>query len=232
MLIGVFSTVRSQTNDSTYQQYLLNNHNVPKRIYYTKDIRNVVKTDLVSILDGVLPIIWEHRFSESIVLDGGVGLIMPYSIIDVFGYSARANSNNGSQNNLLGYNQSFDNDKFGTSVHLEPKLYFSESGSSIDSNSNAYMSLFYDRKAYDRLGMTAFGAAYGYEIDYDKISLDLSFAIYKVKQNAFSDYNDFKFTAGLSERNGTTAESLRLSLRCQIGFQFDALFQSYKITNK
>jgi len=84
LLLFVCIELFGQTNDSTYEKYLINKKYVPKRVYYTTDSPEILKTEIAEILDGNIPIIWEHRFTDHLGIDGGVGLIMPYSFVDFF----------------------------------------------------------------------------------------------------------------------------------------------------
>jgi hypothetical protein len=216
--------VCSQTNDSTYQKYLLNNQNVPKRIYYGTDTRNILKTDITSILDGIIPVIWEHRFSEHLGMDGGLGLIMPYSIIDLFSKEA----DNFYGTSFFGYNPSFKNKKIGVSLQIEPKLFFSDNSLLIGNKGYSFLSAFYNLKGYDQLKISEIGLGWGITGELDKVSLQMIFSVFMVNQTAYSDYNDFKYIDFLTSVDGNTAKSLRASIRIQIGYNFDSRIKPLK----
>ena len=223
--ISSIFNVCSQTNDSTYQKYLLNNQNVPKRIYYGTDTRNILKTDITSILDGILPIIWEHRFTEHLGIDGGVGLIMPYSVIDIF----RKEADNFSESSFFGYNPSFKNKKIGASLQIEPKLFFSDNNSLfIGSRGYSFLSAFYNLKGYSQLKISEIGLGWGVTGDIDRVTLQMIFSVFVVNQTASSGYDDFKYIDFLTYVDGNTAKSLRASLRVQIGFNFNSLIKPLK----
>jgi hypothetical protein len=216
--------VSSQTNDSTYQKYLLNNQNVPKRIYYGTDIHNILKTDITSIIDGIIPIIWEHRFTEHLGIDGGVGLIMPYSVLDLFSKEA----SNFSGKSFFGYNPSFKNKKIGASLQIEPKLFISDNSLFIGNKGCTFLSAFYNLKGYNQLNISEIGMGWGVSGELDKVCLQMIFSVFMINQTAYSESTDFKYIDFLTTVDGNTAKSLRASLRIQIGYNFNSRIKPLK----
>jgi len=184
ILISSIINVCSQTNDSTYQKYLLNNQNVPRRIYYGTDTHDILKTDITSLIDGILPVIWEHRFTEHLGIDGGVGLIMPYSVVDIF----RNDADNFNESSFFGYNPSFKNRNFGASLQIEPKIYFSDNNSLfIGNNGHSFLSAFYNLKGYNQLKLSEIGLGLGIAEEVNKVSIQVIFSVFMVNQTAYTD---------------------------------------------
>ncbi|MDR1878725.1 MAG: hypothetical protein LBQ64_04090 [Bacteroidales bacterium] len=42
--------------------------------------KNIVKTDIISIISGELPVSWEHKFSKQIGIEAGAGVLLPYYV--------------------------------------------------------------------------------------------------------------------------------------------------------
>lgn len=215
----------AQTNDSIYQQYLLNNQNIPKRVYYTSDVKNIIKTDISSIMDGIFPVIWEHRFTDAFGIDGGIGLIMPYSIVNFFGDKMKQDF---AVLELLGFNPAFNNNKYGTALHIEPRLFHSSEGLYIGSNGKSFISCTYNLKYYSKLNIREIGVGYGMTGESDKMSLQLIISFFMVTQTAHYDTNDFKYIDSFSYPNGLTAKNLRGSIALQIGLNMKSNMKPIK----
>lgn len=209
-----FLSLSAQTNDSTYQQYLLNNQNVPKRVYYSSDVKNIIKTDIPSIIDGIFPIIWEHRFTDKLGIEGGIGLIMPYSVIDYFNENDRRTF---SDVGLFGLNPAFNNEKYGTGLHIEPRFFTSGTPLFLGSNGTSFISCTYNRNFYSNLDISEFGAGYGTTFESDIMSLQLAISIFRVNQTAHNSADDFKYQGQFCQVEGLNAKSLRISIGIQVG---------------
>lgn len=207
-------SLSAQTNDSTYQQYLMNNKNVPKRVYYSSDVKDIIKTDIPSIIDGIIPVIWEHRFNDNFGIEGGVGLIMKYSVIDYFNeYDRRTFSDVG----LFGLNPAFKNKKYGTGLHIEPRFFTSGDPLFLGSNGTSFISCTYNRNFYSNLDISEIGAGYGTTFESDIMSLQLAISIFRVNQTAHNSADDFKYQGQFCLVEGLKAKSLRISIGIQLG---------------
>ncbi|MDD4991322.1 MAG: hypothetical protein PHR83_03725 [Paludibacter sp.] len=218
-----FSNLSGQTNDSTYQKYLLNSENVPQRVYYSGDSKNILKTDLTSILDGNLPFIWEHRFSDYFGLDCGLGLILPYTFADII--------NSKSSDDIVlvsfGMNPSYRNYKFGESFQIEPKIF-------LGITSSSYLGVFYGYRNYYTMKIHEAGISYGYNFDFNKITYQTSFALSYVSQQSKASYNDVRYYSVLADEdfmNGSPVlNGIRLSVRLQLGYIFENRLKPIKST--
>lgn len=215
------ATVFSQTNDSTYQQYLLNNKNVPKRVYYNSDVKNILKTSIFSIVDGNIPIIWEHRFNDYFALEGGPGLILPYTVTDLF-----VGDTSHDFFHLLGQNTNFKNRKIGASFQLEPKLF-------LGLSSSYYISTFYRYRGYSSLHINEVGIAYGVNLDSDYLANELSFALSYLNQVPISENSEVRFagvkSSNLSSYGLAMVNTIQLSLRLHLGYIIQTPLKNKKI---
>ena len=202
----------SQTSDSTYQQYLLNNKNVPKRIYYCSENLDILKTNLSAILDGNVPLIWEHRFNEYYAIDGGPGLILPYSMIDYFKNSELGNTN------PFGLNSNFENKKLGFSYEIEPKLFLADNSLFINHNGYSFFSVFYKELLYSNLRIKELGVGLGITCDFDRTTIQMIFSICYDQQTLLDNFYNFKYLGPFSSVESNTANNLRLSLRLELGY--------------
>lgn len=202
--------VFSQQNDSTYQQYLLNNKNVPKRVYYNSNEKNILKTSIFSIMDGNLPIIWEHRFNDYLALKGGPGLLLPYTQTDLF-----TSDDLYDFYNLLGVNTNFKQRKIGASFQLESKLY-------MDICSSYFISAFYRYRGYSSLNINEIGIAYGVDLDSDYFANELSFAVSYLNQVPISENSEVRFSgvksSNLSSYGLAMVNTIQISFRLHLGY--------------
>jgi hypothetical protein len=218
------SSLSAQTNDSIYSQYLHNNNNVPKRVYYGRGSENILKTDLTSIFDGNIRLIWEHRFNDYFALDSGLGMILPYSLADILKRS------DGTILGVLGMNPQFINRNLGSSFHIEPKLFF-------DQSSYKYISVYYNFMKYSKLLCHEFSVAYGYNIDLKKTTYQTSIALSYINQipNSMGDITDIKYKGyilGESYSDDlTSVGTIRLSIRIQFGYIFQTPLKPLKSNN-
>ena len=210
-----------QTNDSTYQQYLLNNRDVPRRVNYSSDHRNIIKTDIISIAGGHLPIIWEHRFNDHFGFDAGPGLLLPYTFFDILGKGSRD-----AYPDFFPFviNPNFENKKLGISLRLEPKIYWNtEHQITALSHSNS-ISTFYNFKSYSNLSINEIGVAYTYIADFDKFTYQPSFALSYVVQTPFNDVSNVRYLGKpsdtLSSYGLPRISCFRLYFRLNLGYIF------------
>jgi len=218
-----------QTNDSTYQQYLLNNSEVPKRVYYSGDSKNIVKTDIISIAGGHLPIIWEHRFNDHFGFDAGPGLLLPYTFFDILGKGSRD-----AYPDFFPFviNPNFENKKLGISLRLEPKIYWNtEHQITALSHSNS-ISTFYNFKSYSNLLINEIGVAYTHIADNNKAAIQPSFAFSYVVQTPFNDVSNVKYLGkssdDLSSYGLPKISCFRFYMRFQVGYIFENPIKSKK----
>ncbi|MDP4271367.1 MAG: hypothetical protein Q8909_14790 [Bacteroidota bacterium] len=213
--IGLFA----QSNDSTYLKYLLHNSNVAKRTYYPGDSKNEIKTDIISIADGHLPIIWEHRFNNHLGVDAGPGILLPYTFFDILGKGSGE-----AYPNFFPFvtNPNFENKKLGVSFRVEPKIYYkTEHQITALSHFNS-ISTFYSCKAYSKLFINEVGLAYTYIADTDKFAIQPTFAFSYISQIPFNDVSDVKYMGkqsdDLSGYGLPKVSCFRLYLRFQVGY--------------
>jgi hypothetical protein len=203
--------VQSQSTDSTYLDYLLNNPEVPKRYFSRQDAQHLIKTDLADLIAGRFPLIWEYRISEKIGFDASLGLILPYNFIDaglVFGSTGYNldESKSGFQRFLPtpvfvtnGFSESpgsktYVNKKYGHTFYIHPRYYFLKRSRMPLVDDLCAIGLFYKYKSYSDLKVNEFGLSYSLIID-DVISsaqlcINLSYQmqspLYDVKNVRFS----------------------------------------------
>jgi len=210
-----------QTNDSTYQQYLLNNRDVPKRVYYASDAKNIIKTDIISIAGGHLPIIWEHRFNDHFGFDAGPGLLLPYSFFDILGEGW-----GDAYPDFFPFviNPNFVNKNLGISLRLEPKIYWKTEHQFTSMSHSNSISTFYNLKSYSNLLINEIGVAYTYIADFDKFTYQPSFALSYVIQTPFHDESNVKYfgkaSADLSNYGLHKISCFRLYFRLNMGYIF------------
>ncbi|WP_165021271.1 hypothetical protein [Dysgonomonas sp. ZJ279] len=160
---------------------------------------SIIKTDILSIIDGDLPIIYEHRFSSLFAVEAGVGLILPYeNEISTFPISAENNRN-------------FKNTKFGYSLLAAPRIYFAHS-------SKNYMALMVRYRRYDELSIAEYGVGKGWVwLLADKYPLDAAVYASLSWQTPFGQTeatNNFRFKNSAFEDRGRGAVfALSFSLR-------------------
>lgn len=212
----------SQTSDSTYQKYLQNPQNVPKRVYYSSDNKNILKTDLGSIIDGNIPLIWEHRFSDHFSIDGGVGVTMKYSI------NSFISNNDNYGDSPWGLNTRFRSDKPGYSFQLEPRLNIADNSPLIGKGS-LFVSLYHKQIAYPRLNISESGIGYGYSNDFEHTSLQFIFLVLYLHQVKASESDEFKYSGDLFQQtNSRIANGFVASIRIQFGFILDSKMKPHK----
>lgn len=215
------SNLSGQTKDSIYLQYLLNNSEIPKRVYYSGDHKNIIKTDIISIAGGHLPIIWEHRFNDYLGFDAGPGLLLPYTFFDFLGKDSRA-----AYPDFFPFiiNPNFENKKMGISLRLEPKMYwYTDNQITALSHSNS-ISTFYNFKSYSNLLINEIGVAYTYIDDFNKFTYQPSFALSYVVQMPFNNASNVRYLGkpsdSLSSYGLPRISCFRLYFRLNLGYIF------------
>lgn len=207
--------ITAQTNDSTYQQYLLNPKIVPKRVYYTDDSRNIIKTNPLTIFDGYLHVIWEHKFKNNLGFDVAPGIILPYTIFDLIGKEKVSEIYKASFPFIR--NSEFLNNKFGIGIQLEPKLY-------IGANPWGAIGTFYSFKSYSALLIQELGITFNvfdYYKELHKVSSQMGITISYVIQTPKSDQYNVRYIGKQSDNLNIYGlydiNSIRISLRVQVG---------------
>lgn len=214
----------SQTNDSTYHNYLLNN-NVPKRTYRTGLTKSILKTNLIQLLDGEFQTIWEHRFNDLFGFDVGPGLIMPYTFNKFEGLNAETDETDGfmkkTSNIFLFHLASFENKKFGFSFQLEPKLYFNSKTRFLTTDHSNSLGPFYHFRSYSSLMINEIGLAYTNIPGFSKLSYTQSIAFSYTIQTPFNNESDLKFigkpTSTLNRHGLPNYTSFRIYVRMDLG---------------
>lgn len=213
-------SVLSQTNDSTYLNYLLKDKSVPKRNDYAGDKKNIIKTNIISIIDGELPIIWEHRFNDRFGFDIGPGLIMPYSANKRFGAEDMETAPFFDKN-IFYLNPDFENTKFSASFLVEPKVFFHLNDKFIIKKTITFLSPFFRVKAYPNQFVKEIGISYGGVREESKFSSSLSFALSYTIETPYDSDTVLKYRGTASKRissfNLPEYTLLRFYIRINIG---------------
>lgn len=209
----------AQTSDSIYQEYLLNNHNVPKRVHYTNDSRNIIKTNIISVIDGHLPIIWEHKFDNCFGFEAGPGIIFPYTFFEIIGQNKPDNFFKPLFPFII--NPTFSDRKLGVSFQIEPKLY-------LGNTPWGSLGSFYSFKSYSKLLIHEIGFAFNFIDQYPgskNFASQMGITFSYVNQIPLYNVEDVKYVG--TESNDLSVYGLpkvscfRLAFRLQVGYLFD-----------
>ena len=176
----IFSVILAQNNDSTTYFYT-------KKVTETKisDISDLIKTDIYSIAEGDLPIIWEHRFSDNFTLEGGLGMIMPFTN-DIMSTIIP----------IAQLNPDFKNKKFGLSFVVEPRYR------GIENTKVNYFSAIARLRSYDQLFISEYGLGFGTSFNISKITVEPAVYFTFCFQKTYGGNTIFKYNPS------TTVESL------------------------
>lgn len=223
-------TVYSQQNDTTYLNYLLKNKNVATRSVNAGEAHNILKTDLITIFNGQLPIIWEHRFNRSLGFDAGIGILLPYTSFEIL-ENIRADPNG--FNVPIDYpnffplivNPAFRNKKLGISLYAAPKIYFETNHRyEVLSHSNS-LGIFYQLRSFSKLLINEVGITYAYILEDDVISSQPTVSLSYVMQTPYSDVQDVKYhgkaSVDLTSRGLPSVNAIRLSFTFPLGYVFN-----------
>lgn len=216
-LLNLFT--KAQTNDSTYLNYLNNSTSIPKMKSIGTDMKNIIKTDIFSIVDGHLPIIWEHRFKDNLGFDIGSGLLLPYNFFKILG-----------KGSLDAYpdffpfiiNPNFKNDKFGISFYAAPKFYFRSIKNDLLDDHIDCISTYYTMKSYSDLFINEVGITYTYILNYSAVTFQPLFGISYINQAPHNDIANVKYrgtqSLNVSEHGLPYVNSIRIFMRFNIGW--------------
>jgi hypothetical protein len=165
-----------------------------------------------------MPIILEHRISDYFGIDGGLGLIMPYTIADFI-----KNDSNKLTALLLGLNPKFKNRSFGASLQIEPKFFISDDCIFSGHKGYNYLSIYCNFQGYRDQGIREFGLGYGVAVELSKINLQLitTFSLISLKRHHTN--TDFKYNTSPLFSDELTANRFRLFFRLLIGFRSSRL---------
>ena len=209
----------AQTSDSIYQQYLLNNHNVPKRVYYTDDSKNIIKTNIFSIIDGNLPIIWEHKFDNCLGFEIGPGIILPYTFFDIIGQNKTDELFKPSFPFII--NPTFSNRKLGVSFQVEPKLY-------LGNVPWGSLGTFYSLKSYSKLLIHEIGFAFNFIDQYPgskNFASQMGITFSYLNQIPLYNVENVKYIGTVSNEFSSyglpKVSCFLLAFRLQVGYLFD-----------
>lgn len=228
LIVFVFfvNIVKAQNNDSTYQHYLNDNNFIPERVYYYVGKSEIIKTDIAEILDGNIPIIWEHRFTDGFGLSSGLGIILPYSFADIIYGKNRELSNEDALFLITGLNPLFENRHCGFSMKIEPVLISKTRHFFVNNVDENSLSMFYSLKSYERLNISEFGISLGACYDFNKFILQTNVAISYLTQYNIKNENDIKYISifGMSGdsdnfKDLSRLSLLKISLQIQIGYK-------------
>ena len=218
----------TQSNDSTYLNYLLKNNNVPKRTFRTGMTKNILKTNIIQLLDGELQTIWEHHINDLFGFDIGPGLILPYTLNKYIGSESAYEGDNllvSSGNLFLYHKVGFENKKFGFSFQAEPKFYFNSKTKFLTTDHSNSIGPFYHFRSYSNLLINEIGLAYTYIPGFDKITYVPSIAFSYTIQTPMNSASELKFfgnpIATLNSYNLTDYTSFRIYFRMNFGYIFN-----------
>lgn len=223
-------TVYSQTNDSTYLNYLLKNKNVATRSVNAGEAHNILKTDLITIFNGQLPIIWEHRFNRSLGFDAGIGIILPYTFFKILGEDVNPNPGlyyDPPYPNFFPFivNPLFQNNKLGFSLYAAPKVYFETNHRYEALSHSNCLGVFYQLRSFSKLLINEVGITYSSISENDKLSFQPTVSLSYVMQTPFSDVQDVKYhgkaSTSLTSHGLPSVNAIRLSFTFPIGYVFN-----------
>jgi hypothetical protein len=164
------STVLSQNDKSP------NYYNLKKAEKYTAgSYSDMIKTDVYSIIEGDVPVIWEHFFSDRFSVEAGVGLTLPYSL-DLFSKVVP----------FTEINPNFKNNRFGMSLLIEPKLHQTIFGED-------YQMVFIRLKNFNQLLVSEYGVGSGLPIRFGKYSIEVVGHISLCRQTLRHGGTEFKY---------------------------------------
>ncbi len=140
---------------------------------------NILSTDVISIIGGEFPVLWDHKFSKYFETELGLGLILPYYV----------NLNPFSDVWLSDDDEKvpFSNDKFGYSLFAGFHNYFFPSPSG-----SFYSGLFFHYKHYSVADIFECGIQAGWQrlfLEHFMFDLGMRFSFFS--QNSDDDMNYF-----------------------------------------
>lgn len=239
--------VSAQTTDSIYALYLKDPTKVPPRVKYTSDKFNAIKLRVFDMLDGHLPIVWEHRFNNWLGVDLAPGIILPFTIndyiksetLDRISFSPFESPQ--LSVGLIKMNSTFVNHHFGYSAFVQPKVYAGEIriGERRPTRSTqAYPWLscgpFYSFKNYSSVMINEVGFAFDF-ITYSssehftsQYGVSISYMMQSPKHNIQEvRYNGVQ-SSELSMFGIPNVNVVRVTLRYQLGYIFQKKIKPYK----
>lgn len=227
-LLICISFSHSQSNDSTYLSYFQKNKNPTLPDLDIEDSKDLIKTDIISILTGTLPIIYEHRFNGHLGVDVSAGALLQYSFYDLINGLGFPGNQDGRFkppiSTIFNDNTNYKNTSTGFSLSIAPKYYFEKSSGSTFSNKKRAISCFYQFRSYSNLTINEIGLSYVYIHDIRKVTIQPTGSISFVIQSPKSNLEDIKyfgsFTSSLSRYGLPYIMCIHLSFKCPIGFIF------------
>ncbi len=180
LFLGFSSFAQEQNEPLFYQK--------SKKSAKLTNSSNILKTDVVSIIGGELPFIWEHKFSKTFGIELGAGVLLPYYV---------------NTDLIFSDNIDFSNDKSGYSflanIKAQP-FWFSDE--------NFYTIFGVHYRHYSTCSFSSFSIGEGYQwLLFEKLSLDVGLqggflAIKSFETETYNDDSGMKFYFGLSLRLG------------------------------
>lgn len=169
IFISIVIEVYSAEKDSTTYFY---KKTISEESFLTS--KNLIKTDLISIIDGNVPIIWEHKFSDIFSLEGGLGIIIPIG--------------NNRLNNIINFelNPDYIVKKIGGSALLEfryhPEFFKSQ-----------YFCLKTRIRSYDHLLVSEMGLGVGFSFKLFNYTIEPEAYMTPIYENNYGANTSFKY---------------------------------------
>ena len=222
----------AQMSDSTYLEYLSNPKKIAKiekkeKILYNDLYKNedIFKTDIAEIPEGQLPIILEHNITNRFSIDGGVGVILPFSM-----YSGIDKGSKNFVSMFIWKNLNFENNDIGSLIYLQPKLY-------LDKRHSFSTGISYKLINYNKLMINEFGLEFCFNktnyatISPLPISTQLGLKIlYSTESSRSTNPNNYLYTVHsaneLSADKLNEFNSVRIALVVNFGIVTKCIFKS------
>lgn len=202
----------AQSSDSNYADLLKTQKQDTKRIYLHENTKDILKIEPFQLLDGRLPLIFEHRFKERYSISIAPGLLFPYDFYDTFNMKDLSREDGFFVTSLSSINPKFYNPSLGFSLYLEPRFYSKSWYSS-------YNSLFVGLLHYPNLNVLEVGCSRGYCLDFGRIHCEYSIKLSYVSQKLLNDETEYKFLPYLTKVDEEIEPNLfKLSICVQLGY--------------
>lgn len=216
VVLGIFisvqfftSKVQAQADSTSYDDYLSGLAIEEDRTYHPSFVTNVIKTDLMPILDGHIPIIWQRKVFEHFYVDIAPGLLLNYTVNDVLGLS----EDDDFLSNFINANPKFKPGGLGWAFYVEPKYFSSKLRRS-------YYNVKVGYKQYPTSNVTEIGFGRGSNWDAGKFNWDYNLGICFAKQNLTNGGTELKYQNFFSEfRSGSDSPwMILIKLNIQLGY--------------
>lgn len=242
-----FPKIGAQTTDSIYALYLKDPTKVPPRVKYTSDKFNAIKLRVFDMMDGHLPIVWEHRFNNWLGVDLAPGLILPFTINDYINsnvlddLSFSVIDNSGLSIGTTKMNTSFVNHHLGFSAFVQPKVYagdivIGERSPTRSTQTYPWLSCgpFYSFKNYSSVMINEVGFAFDF-ITYsssEHFTSQWGVSVSYLQQSPKHNISEVRYNGvqspELSMFGIPNVNILRITLRYQLGYIFANKIKPYK----